>query len=192
MMDNWVELSKIFIRALFFAVIPAVIIYFRYKKKTSTGFSAGMIITSFLIGIIAYSSVQEDPVEKFIYLLNSNKAIEAKKEYKKIIQSGPKELAKIDERDIIYKDLYKKIRTELVLEYNGIAQRYFDTYQADTDVNCKDIAGLDKRLGSLKHAVKLIEFSESIGRNNNPLKSKLNKKIKSADKKFISLKEECK
>ena len=182
---------ELLFKIIFFLIAPAVIIYCRVKKKIKTAFAVGLLLTSFVLGVIFSSSFQEDPIDNFEKLINSKKRVEAKKALKVIIQYGHEKVSMINDSNIIEKDLYMQIKSELIKEYDDIARKYNDENLIEDTEKCGDIEEIKKILGNLKGAVRIIKYSESIGGKNEKLKSRLNTKIKTGKQISEKLKVPC-
>ena len=178
-MENVMSMVQTGLKAVFWFLIPGAVVYFRYKKKITTGFAAGLIVTSFFLGLFASATVQEartDPVDEFIAEMNDNTG-EAKKALKILVQYGPEYLEKVDETKIIYIDRFKQIKQELIVEYEEIAREYYATYSVDGEVDCGKYITQKNNFGYLLHAMKLIEYSESLGGKHDVFKKNLKEKI---------------
>ncbi len=190
-MEQWLETIQTGIRLFFILVIPIVVIFFRIKNKIKTGFAIGLIVTSFMLGIIVSSSVRVDPYDTFERHINSGNREEARKALKVIIQYGPEHVEKIDEGDIIYRDLYRELKADITREYVGIARRYNSRYAVTAADSCDELEEAEKNLAGLKHAVRLLEYSESIGGSHEDLKNELQGKIDAGEPVFRRLSETC-
>lgn len=190
-MENYLYVYQIIIKVLFYLLIPAAVIFFRIKNKLKTAFALGLIFTSFILGIFGTASITENPIGKFEDLINQKKRDESKKALKIIIQYGPEYVEKIDERKIVYMDLYREIKLELIEEYNEIAQKNYREFDVDESLPCDSLFDNENSLGQLKHAMRLIGYSESIGGQHDFFKHKLNNKIEKCQEKLSIIEENC-
>ena len=164
------------LEAVFYLLIPLTALFFRYKKKVTTGFAVGITLSSLILGLISVATtVRSDPVPLFMREVNLKNYDEAKRGYKIIIQHGPDYLNKINEADIIDLSFFEKIKKDTADEYIKIAKDNYESCSFEDDSNRE--AGLDK----LKHALKLLSMSENIGYPQPELKSKIEKKIADAE-----------
>ncbi|HOO70405.1 MAG TPA: hypothetical protein PK926_01500 [Spirochaetota bacterium] len=189
-MDDWQQYLHMAVKILFILVIPGIALFFRFKKKIKTGFAVGIMLTSFVLGIIASASIQKNPLEEFYYSINNN-FDEAKSDYKIIVQYGPEMLEKIDESRIIYKDKYELLKKELIGEYSEIAQRYANLYTVSDTGNCKDLLTQKYNFQNLENALQLVEYSESIGGKHSELKTSLENKIRKYEPIIAGFEEKC-
>jgi len=163
------------LEAVFYLLIPFAALFFRYKKKITTGFAAGVILSSFALGLISVATAaRNDPVSAFMKEVNLKNYDEAKRRYKIIIQYGPDYLNKINEADIVDLSFFKKIKEDKAGEYIKIAKDSYESCSFEND-SAKE-AGLDK----LKHALRLLSMAESIGHPYPELKDKIEKTIADA------------
>jgi len=191
-MDNWMEITRIIIKAVFFAIVPGVVIYYRIKKKVKTGFAIGLVFTSLFFGMMAATSVKEDPTSKFIELVNLKKYDEARKAYKVLVQWGPEYLEKINENEIVDIELFNRLKKDVISEYQGIAEKYLQKYTVSENSECSKFQTEMNNLGSLKHARNLVLYSESIGGTHDTLSKELQEKIDNGTKIINLMEERCK
>jgi hypothetical protein len=189
-MDHWQDMIQMALKGVFFVAIPVFAVYFRVKKKMKTGFTVGIILTSFVLGILASASFHDDPLESFYGAIN-NATEDAKPALKIIIQYGPPMIEKIDEERIIYKDRYDGMKKELIKEYGEISARYYKTYTVDGDAECSDYMTQKINFGNLQHALQLITYSESIGGRHESLKADLELKIRDCEPRMRQLEKKC-
>ena len=178
-------------KGVFWILIPAVTIFFRVKKKLKTGFAVGIMLLSFAIGLLTQATIHEDPFSQFYGAINQKNEKEATKQFKILIQYGPEHLGEIDETKIVYKSLFVKIKSNLKEEYGSIAERLYNKYSVDPKAPCSELVANRKNHGNLKHAMRLIEFSESIGGTHDDLKEKLKSKTGIATQSLDVLEEKC-
>jgi len=194
-MEFLVTHSQLIIKVLFLIIIPAFVIYLKLKKKISTGFTVGVILTSFVTSLIVSATVlqltYDDPVENFETLINLKKTEEARKALKVIVQYGPERVSMINEDKIIYRDTYEALKKDLISEYEVIAARYMREYAVARTEECSELNSLKKRLAKLKHARVLYGFSESLGSRNTPLKNRLDSEIGRGENILSILESQC-
>ncbi len=190
-MENWVELSKNIVKIIFIVVVPTFVVYMRVKKKIATSFALGAIMVSFIVALIGVASIYEDPKNIFINEINSGNYEESKRLYKIIVQGGPEKIAEVNEEKIIYKEHLKRIRQELVEEYEEIAERYYRTITVVESEDCGDFIAQEKNLKNLKHAIKLLNYSASIGGGNPVLYDRLIMKIENGERIIKRMEERC-
>lgn len=142
--DNIFYLLKI----IFWGIIPALCLFFRLKKKIRTGFTAGLILFSVMFSFIVMATVQRgragEPVKNFVHELNAGNYDGAAYAYKVLVQAGPEEMEKLDEKDLLDPEMYRKIRTETGTLYRSIAEKYIKA--------AKETVVPEDRTGKLKHA----------------------------------------
>jgi len=190
-MSDWMQISRILIKFIFIAAIPALAVYFRFKKKIKTGFTAGIILTSLILSVIGSTSVQEDQNMKFINLLNNHKIDEAAKAFRIVIQYGPERVAMIDEKKIVDIELYQKMKNDLAVEYIRIARKQLENFTVTDFTSCTDLVTQKKNLSSLKHGMNLLKYAESIGGFSPEIKAGLEKKISKGDPILSRMDEKC-
>jgi hypothetical protein len=190
-MENWHEFLQILIKVVFIVLVPALIIYFRVKKKISTGFAFGAIIMSLVVSLMGVASIYEDPADLFIKEINAGNYEESKRQYKIIIQGGPEKIAEVDENKIIYRENFSRIKNELIAEYEEIAERIYKTESVEKVEDCADRVTQEKSLSSLKHALNLLNYSRSIGGTNTLLYEKITTAIEKGEKTVEENKGKC-
>ena len=174
------NLLRYLLEIIFYLCIPLTALFFRYRKKITTGFAVGVSLSSLILGLISVATVtRNDPVSVFMKEVNLKNYDEAKRSYKIIVQHGSDYLNKINEADIIDLSFFKKIKEDTAGEYIKIAKDNYESCSFEDDSDKK--AALDK----LKHALKLLSMSESIGRPYPELKDKIEKKITDANQSFL-------
>lgn len=169
---------------LFFVVVPLFAIIAVVKKKVKVGFAIGISISSFLLGLMAQATVlRVDPVDAFMREVNYKNYEEAKRAYKILIQYGPEYLEKIEYNAIIDPDFFREIKNDVALEYKQLAEQYYQTCSFDghNEKQESDAAAVKEKLSKLKHALKLITFSESIDFPLDSLKEKINERISAGE-----------
>ena len=181
-MSDWMIILRVVLKILFWGLLPAVIIYYRYKKKLTTGFAIGSILTCLIFGLVSSATVEEDPVDNFMYAVNMKEYDAAKKAYKIIIQSGPDELKKIPVKDIIDAAFFKKLKSDVITEYREIASRYIKTVEVKRVKKCDNVIAERKELHKLRHGLLLLDYAGSIGTDHDELKKQLTEKIAAAEK----------
>ncbi len=190
-MDMRLDVIKIIIKVFFVGLVPAFIVYKRIKKKISTGFAVGAIITSFIIALVGVASIYEDPENIFLKEINAGNYEEAKRFYKIIIQGGPDKIAEVDETKIIYKEHLARIKKELILEYEEIAKKIYESVFLNEDAECFELVEQNKKLKDLKHASKLLKYSTSIGGENSVLFEKISMKIENGETIISNIEAKC-
>ena len=190
-MEINLKIIQIIIKVIFLGIIPFFLVYFRFRKKISTGFAVGAFLASFIVSLIGVASVYTDPFDSFYDSINSNSYEEAKKNYRIIVQYGPDKLSKIDEDKVIYKKHYKRMRKELVTEYENIADRYLHKNDIKEIKDCGKLFDYEKILNNLRHALRLSNYALSLGGKNEELKNIIAKRINEGEKKFSSLRDRC-
>lgn len=191
-MDIELDIIKIIIKIFFVGIVPAFIVYKRIKKKISTGFALGSIITSFIIALVGVASIYEDPENLFFKEINSGNYEESKRLYKIIVQGGPDKIAEVDETKIIYKEHLVRIKKELILEYEEIAKRIDESVFLNEGAECFEFVEQNKKLKDLKHALKLLKYSTSIGGENSVLFEKIAVKVEDGETIISDIEARCK
>ena len=151
----------------------------------------GIIISTFLLGLMSVATVKQDPIKVFMDRINSRNYEESKKAYKIIIQYGPEYLEKIDESQILDLVFFEKLKKDIQDEYFDISSRYVDQFTVAGDSDCKDLITQQKYLHNLKHAVTLLNYSRSIGKAHEDLEKKLQSKIQDGEKSMAEMEERC-
>lgn len=163
------------LKIIFWGIIPAALIYFRLIKKIRTGFTLGVICLSAASGLIAMATVQRiavgDPATVFIRELNSGSYENALRSYKILIQYGPDFLQRVKSEHIQDEAFFQRVREGADEEYRSIAERI-----------CNECAAgkyqPEEASDKLRHALKLLAMSESVGISHMELKEKLEAMLK--------------
>ena len=183
---------KLLTQAVFYIVIPLAALFFRFKKKISTGFAAGIILSSFMLGLLTVATVvRVDQVDAFMREVNYKNYEEAKRSYKILIQSGPQYLEKIKYDEIIDQAFFERIKKDIASEYEDVARRYYSEYSLAPDADCSAVSSEEEKLNNLKHAYKLLDLSNSIGIRHEDLEKKLADKITESESIHSRLKDRC-
>ena len=107
---------------IFLIILPVICIFYRFRKRISTGFAFAGIFSSFTLGIIFVGTFQEKPASRIVKFLNENRLNEAKKELQYILQRNPEDVRKIDTRQIESPLIFEKIKSEVREDYLKIVQ----------------------------------------------------------------------
>ena len=83
-MEKWQSLTRV----IFYILIPAVILYYRFRKRFRTAFAIGMALTSVLVGFLISQSFRETYQDAFVRLMNENRYEEAREELQKMLRLG--------------------------------------------------------------------------------------------------------
>ncbi len=136
------------LKVIFWGIIPAMCIFFRLKKKIRTGFTAGLILLSVMFSFIVMATVQReragDPVKNFVQEVNAGNYEGAVYAYRLLIQAGPSAVEKLDEKDLLDPEMYRKIRTETGAMYRSIAEKYIKA--------AEETESSEEKTARLKHA----------------------------------------
>ena len=181
-MFEWMEILRIALKVLFWGILPAVIFYYRYKQRLTTGFAIGSVLTCLIFGLVSVATVKEDPIENFMTAVNLKKYEEAKKGYKVLIQGGPELLKKVNEKDIIDGLFFDKIKKDIVAEYYEIAERYSRTVTVNKIESCDKKLTEEYNMHKLNHALLLLDYARSIGTDYKDLKNILKEKVAVSEK----------
>lgn len=181
----------IIIQIIFWAAIPAVCIYYRVKKKINTSFAFFGIFTSFILGLILIGTFMEDPSEKFIEYMNRNKIEEARRELRIILQKNPADIKKIDKREIINLDAFRRMKAGLEREYLEIIEKSLERYKIDGNAECAGLDDVKKDLAGLLNAQRLLEMAESIGKERPRIDKSLSGRIARGKGIISALEEKC-
>lgn len=191
-MESIEEFLVIFVRVLFIIVIPAVALFFRLRGKIQTGFTLGLILLSFLLGILISGSIHEDPVKVFTRTINSGDVEKSKIALKRVIQLEEDAFARIDRTKIARPDLYTKLTSELIHEYRDIAIRHYDTYRTLPEARCENIEAYETAVNNLGHALRVSRYAKMLGGGDPALHNSIMISLSDAVKKLKGLKEKCK
>ncbi len=110
---------------LFVVIIPAMIIYFRIRKKVKSGFAVGMIVTSVLLSLFTFYE-PDNTISDFYKQINSQSFSDAKLSLKKIVQKGQKYFLLVDKSKIDNPKVFKKMKNDIAIEYNSILKKIFN------------------------------------------------------------------
>ena len=113
-------------RLVFWLILPLVCVYFRIKKKISTGFAFSGVLTSFILGLIFIGTFQEKPVSRFVKLMNQKAYEQAENELRYIIQQNPENIKNIDTSKILNPIKFERMKNKIEKEYLKIVEKYFD------------------------------------------------------------------
>lgn len=180
-MSDWMEIVRLALKVLFWGILPAVIFYYRYKKKLTTGFSIGAVLTCLIFGVLSIASVKEDPVSEFMTAMNTKNYEESKRNYKVLIQNGPEYLEKIKSNEIIDLEFFEKLQKDVIAEYHGIAESYNRTVTVQKVKTCDKYVKEIRNFQKLKHAILLLKYAGHIGGVFTDLERSLQEKISAAE-----------
>ncbi len=190
-MESIEEFLIIFVRVVFLVLIPAVALFFRVKRKISNGFTVGVIITSFLLGILISGSISEDPVKAFIRVINTGDEVQSKTALKRVIQLEGDAYGRIDETKITRPDLYKKLTSGLEKEYSDIAKRHYEKSRELPEETCVNLRGYESAVYNLGHALRVSRYAGMLGGDQPALRDDITKTLEEAVKKLKVLREKC-
>ena len=190
-MSDWMEILRIVLKVVFWGILPAVIFYYRYKKKFTTGFSIGAVVTCLIFGALSIATVKEDPVKKFMTVVNAKNYEESKNSYKVLIQYGPEYLKKIQGNEIIDIEFHEKLKKDIISEYHDIADRYNRTVTVKKINTCDKYVEEMENFHKLKHAIVLLKYAGYIGGAFSDLEKSLQEKISAAEQVVVENKKLC-
>lgn len=189
---EWTGVLKNLIKVLFFIVIPAAVIVLRIKKKITTGFGVGLVLTSFILGVLGAASIQKDPVDEFMESINARKMEEARKDYQVLVQFGEDKLSEINKEKIIYIDDFRSIKREVYSDYMDIVKRYLDEYEVENLSSCSNLSKLEDNVSKLEHAKRILEYAERVGKERPEFRKELEDRVKMGGDRLEKLKKRCK
>ena len=175
---------------IFWAILPSIIIYYRYRKKIKTGFALSGIFAVFLLGLILSASFQERPEKKFVKFMNENSFDEAKQEFRYILQKSHDNLKNIDIRMMRNSAEFERIKKSLSDEYILIAEKCLGDFKIN-DTDCNSLFKERAKLDRMNSALRLLRMAESIGKDQSSNKEILKKKIKDGERIIHAVEERC-
>ena len=176
---------------IFWGVIPVICIFFRFRKKISTGFAFAGTFTSFLLGLIIVATLQTKSVNNFVELLNSGKYDVAKHELQQILQNDADDIQKIDTDEIANPDLFIRLKKELEEKYLRIANKLIDENEIEEHLNCENLSVNKAKMAKLEHSMRLLRMAESIGDDQSLAKENLLRRIETGNEIIAGLEKNC-
>lgn len=179
------------LKAVFYVIIPGLLVFARIKGKLSTGFMLGAMITSILLGLIVVGSAHRDPVDTFMEQVNARQFDDARKSYKILVQFGESHLDKVNEEKIIYKEEFNAMKNSIYTEYIQIAEKNNEKVTVDSDAGCSSLPGLQKNMADLHHALKMLDYAALIGDDRIDMRKSVKEKLQSSTRLVEKLKKRC-
>ena len=148
---------------IFWVAVPLLTVFFRIQKKVNTGFAIGIVLTSFLLGLITANSFKESYEDRFVRLLNNNKINEAEIVLMRMLQENPLNIHRINNSDIVNQVIYKRIKSKLAKRYLKIVDSIKSRYHISDSYRCEEIHKARESVSNLDHALRLLLAVDSIG-----------------------------
>lgn len=185
------ELARTASYAIFVIFIPAIIIYLRIRKKFTTGFGVGLILTSILVGVLTAATIYPPPDHEFFTMINTGERDEAKKQLQIMVQQGPEYLASVDWKKVTNRELLRELQQELIAEYTGIARKYYEEKPVPSDPKCVEFVEFKERVELNGHAITLLEYARSLGYEGEDYYEELQKRTREGRKVLEELDDRC-
>lgn len=176
---------------IFFVVLPVIVIYFRVLNKIGTGFAVGVIITSFIVGMLVAGSIQEDPVDEFVRIINTGDEEQSKTALMRVVQLGEDAFYSIDERRIENTELYERLLSELRIKYPDIAERYYLENRGPFGSSCDDLEELEARKQGLIHSIRMLHLTEIVGGDKPVPRAVVEEEFKTVRDELAELNDKC-
>lgn len=177
---------------IFWILLPATVIYYRYRKRIKTGFAIGVIITSVAIGFLGAHSFEE-PVEKqFIRLMNEKKYKEAEKVFAWIVQRNHEDVKNINSDLIGDPDKFDKMKRNLEKKYIDIADEIISEGKIRNIKTCDELIIGRRKINRLHHGLRMIQMAESLGFLRNNMRNQLQQNIEQSKIVVEASKDICK
>ena len=190
-MESTEQFLIIFFRVFFIILVPAVAVFFRLRKKIRTGFTAGIMLVSFLLGVLVSGSIQEDPVKVFTRTINTGNEEGAKIALKRVIQLEGDAFGRIDAAKITRPDLYRKLVSDLVREYGDIARRHYQGNRALPDATCDHLNDYETAVHNLGHALRVSRYAAMLGGGDPSLRNDISASFDNAAARLGGLRTRC-
>jgi hypothetical protein len=188
---EWMANMRNIIMVIFYLIIPAIMIYFRLRKRIATGFALGVVFLSFILGIITVSSFEPDPLQTFYSEINHKHFQKARAVYKVLIQYGPEQLKQVKRERIVYLDEFDAMVQGIYEEYISLVKKISGEISINCDIPCRKKSEIEKSIAKLKHALTLLEYAQSIGEDKPELRKLLDEKIERGGKRLEELSRRC-
>lgn len=177
---------------IFWILLPATAIFYRYKKRIKTGFAIGAILTSIFIGFLGAHTLEEPAENRFVRLMNEKKYEEAEKAFAWIVQSNPEEVKKYRFNLPGDSDKFKEIKRRLERKYVGIAEKIIDQGRVRNIKTCEGLISGRKKLKELENALRLVQMAETLGSARSGMREQLKRDIKHSKSVLNDSKDICK
>jgi hypothetical protein len=161
----------------FWILLPLTGVYFRLKKRISTGFAIGLVLTSFFLGYITANTFEERNEETLLRLINEEKLVEAEEVLRWIVQKNPQGIKNIDISKIDNPLLFKEMKEKLGNHYIDIVRGMMDSYQISESPLCSKIDEYRNIVTKLEHALRLLDMAGSLGRDSKELRGSLKERM---------------
>lgn len=175
----------------FWILLPLASIYFRLKKRISTGFAIGLVLTSFFLGYITANTFQERNEERLVRLLNEKKLTEAENVLMWIVQKNPQDINRIDSAGIHDPHLFREMKNKLGTRYIAIATEIMNTHRISKSSRCDDIDEHRNVMAKLEHARRLLAMAGSLGKGRKDLEDILRERIGEGKRTITRLEADC-
>lgn len=175
----------------FWILLPLASIYFRLKKRISTGFAIGLVLTSFFLGYITANTFEERNEERLVRLINEKKLAEAEDVLRWIVQKNPQDINNIDSAGIQDPLLFKEMKDKLGTRYIAIVTEIMDSHQISESSRCDDIDENRNVMAKLEHARRLLAMAESLGKDRKDREGILRERIEEGKKIITRLEADC-
>lgn len=186
-MEKWQSLTRV----IFYILIPAVILYYRFRKRFRTAFAIGMALTSVLVGFLISQSFRETYQDAFVRLMNENRYEEAREELQKMLQRDPSELAGIDLHRMINPVMYERMKKELAACYTKEAEKAMRGVGEGGPYECGSLHERRLRLHGMNHSLRLSAMAEALGAGPPEWRGEMLRKSENEREKISGLEEQC-
>jgi hypothetical protein len=186
-MEKWKIASQI----VFYVLLPAVILYYRFRKKFRTMFAIGMAITSVFIGFLVSQSFRETYQDALVRLMNEGRYEEARVELRKMLQRDPAELNDVDMHRMINPVMYDRIKKELGSYYTAEAARVARSIDMPGTEDCQVLHRRRVQLHNMNHSIRLCDMAEALGAPPPQWRIDMSRRIDSEKDILSRLEEKC-
>ncbi|MCU0844232.1 MAG: hypothetical protein MUC76_04825 [Spirochaetes bacterium] len=158
-MEKWKTATQV----VFYVVIPAVILYYRFRKKYKTMFAIGMALTSVFVGFLVSQSFRESYQDGFVRLMNEDRFEEARVELQKMLQRDPAELNDINLHKMINPVMYERMKKDLTRYYAAEAEKVAQSIDMPALQDCQVLHRRRVQLHNMNHSIRLCDMAEALG-----------------------------
>ncbi len=185
------EKLKIVSQVIFYVVIPAAALYYRFRKKFRTAFAIGMALTSIFVGFIVSQSFRESYRDAFVRLMNEDRYEDARTELKKMLQRDPAELNEIPMHRMINPVRYERMKKDLASYYSAEAGKVARSIEMPAAEDCRVLHERRVQTHNMSHSLRLCGMAEALGAPSPQWKAEMSQRVESEKEVLARLEEKC-
>ena len=191
-MSDFTPHFLLLLRVVLVFVVPAVILYFRIRKKITTGTTLWFVATSILLSLFTFYNYS-NPVDDFEQYMKNGDMKKAKIAMKQIAQMSKINRVKILQKFKSSEHVQKieSLRVEIISEYNDIVKSYLKKFTINKTIKCTNYKKQKLINIKLHHARTLLTYAKNLGSTNVTLDNKLKSVLKKSDETVKRYEKEC-